>query len=298
MWRINRQKDTIQQYLGTYSYQPADGTSPLNNINYHKDGIYYSKSPDSGLIHKAITFEKFMEMEWYAVISSIPQHIKPHKHLASMKKAYHIFQEGNNFNLPDDSYDNLMSSTLPRSTTCHSVFYHQEFDTGVFNYKKPGKKKEIHTYVNVFKDFPDYQLFLDLEKEMPDYVFKIHGSQSRDGCISGIQKLADSMADARWIFHAKRGGDGYGFTIHQAMAVGRPLLVMRDYYNGHLAGQMVTDKNSLVIDGMIPKEIADKIRASEDRNAELSRNVYNTFTSYVDFDEDAKKIQFFLNNLI
>lgn len=298
-WKINRQRDTIQQYLGTYGYQPTDGTPSLNNTLWVKDGVYYSKDPNTGQIHKAITYETFMEMDFDVIIASIPAHIEPFKKLAAMKNAKFVLQMGNNWNVPYDKVPNLMASVAPKSVPCHSVFYHQEFDTNVFSYEQPTKTKEIHNYMNVLHNYPEaYEYFLALEKEMPDYTFKMYGSQNRDGCISGIHNLAHSMKKARWIFHMKPGGDGYGHCLFNTFAVGRPLLVNKRYYEGQLGGMMMDDTSSVIMDGLTPSDLAGIIRNKEENNEEMSLVSYKRFTDNVNWEKEAKLIQTFMETLV
>lgn len=299
-WKINRQPDTIKQYLSTYGYQPTDGTPSLNNTLWVKDGIYYSKDPNTGQVHKAIEFDTFMQMEWDVVIASIPQHVKHFKELARMKKAKFVFQEGNNFNLNPDQIPNLMASTMPRVINTHTVFYHQEFDETIFcPPKKRTTKKIVSSYMNVLHNYSEaHDLFIALEKAMPDYEFRMYGSQNRDGCITGVDNLAKSMQETRWGFHVKPGGDGYGHCIHNLYATGTPTIVVKGYYDGHLAGMLMNDKNNIIADGLSVKDLADIIRGSEERHEDMSKNVYNTYKSQVNFEEDSKKIQKFLEELV
>lgn len=298
-WRINRQEDTIQQYLGTYGYKPDDGTPVLNDVMWVKDKVYYSKDPNTNQIHKAIEYKTFLDMDFDVIIASIPKHIEPFKKLAELKNAKFILQVGNMWELPYSRIPNLMASVAPRQVPCHSVFYHQEFDTNVFSHTKSTKSKEIHNYMNVLHNYPEaLEYFLELEKLMPDYKFKMFGSQNRDGSITGIQDLADSMKKARWIFHFKQFGDGYGHVIHNAFAVGRPIITRKRDYEGKLAGVMIRDKNSIILDGMSPGELADKIRNSEDLNEEMSIESRRIFDEFVNFDKESKEIELFLKNLI
>jgi hypothetical protein len=300
LWKINRQEDTIAQYLATYGYQPSDGTPSLNNTKWVKDGIYYSEDPNTGQIHKAIEYKTFSEMDFDIIIASIPQHIEPFKKLAEMKGAKFLFQEGNNFNLDYSKIPNLMASTTPRNVPSHSIFYHQEFDTNIFHPVKKKLKKpyEIHNYMNVLKNYPEaYDYWHELKRCMPDYIFRMFGSQNDDGCVTGIGNLANSMRRARWIFHLKPGGDGYGHVLHNIFAVGRPLLVNKRHYEGQLGGQLMDDKACIIMDGLKPDQLAEIIRNREEHNEEISKLAYEHFRNTVDFDKEAKQIQKFLEEL-
>jgi len=323
-WKINRQEDTIQQYLGTVGYKPADGTPQLNDVMWVKDSVYYSRDPNTQQIHKAITYKTFLDMDFDVIIASIPTHIEPFKKLAKLKGAKFILQVGNEWNIPYDKIDNLMASVAKRQVPCHSVFYHQEFDTNAFSYgetkkaydvemKPSGKangtvklvKKErlpdnleIHTYMNALKNYPEaYDYFLELEKEMPDYTFKMYGGQNRDGSIQGAKNLAHSMKQARWIFHIKPGGDGYGHVLFNTYAVGRPIITNKRHYEGKLGGQMMDDKSTIIMDGLKPSELAVILRNREEINEQMSLESYKRFTDNVDFEKEAKEIQKFLEEL-
>lgn len=299
-WKINRQKDTIQQYLGTYGYQPTDGTPSLNQIMWVQDGVYYSRDPNTNQIHKAITYETFMNMKFDVVIASIPQHIEPFMELARMKEAKFIFQAGNEFAIDWNSLPNLMGSIMPRDTKSHTVFYHQEFDTNAFapNPKKTGRPI-IANFMNVLHNYPEARDWFDaLEREMPDYEFKMYGSQNRDGCISGVQNLADAINQAHWVFHVKPGGDGYGHLAFNFFACGKPLITVKRHYEGKLAGRLMNDKNCIIIDSMNPKTAAEAIRNNEERYSQMCVDSRKSFEDFVDFGKDAQMLQKFLNELV
>lgn len=263
-----------------------------------KDGIYYSRDPNTGQIHKAIEYKTFLDMDFDVIIASIPAHIEPFRKLAEIKGAKFILQVGNMWDLPYSRIPNLMASVAPIDVPCHSVFYHQEFDTSVFSYEEPNDSKEIHNYMNVLHNYPEaYNYFLELEQELPEYTFKMFGSQNRDGCITGIKNLADSMKKARWIFHFKPHGDGYGHCLFNTFAVGRPIITRKRDYEGQLGGQMMDDKSSIILDCLKPRELADIIRNNEEKNIDKSKESYRKFKENVNFEKEAKLIQKFLEEL-
>ncbi len=264
-----------------------------------KDGIYYSRDPNTDQIHKAIEYKTFMEMEFDVIIASIPQHIEPFKKLAKDKNAKFIFQVGNEFPFDYDSVPNLMASIMPRALKCHNVFYHQEFDTNVLKPLLGKKPKEIHNYMNVLHNYPRaYDYFIELEKAMQEYTFKMYGSQNRDGCISGVRNLAESMQRAKWIYHHKPGGDGYGHIAFNTLACGVPIITNKRDYEGKLFGSMIDDKSSVILDGMTPSELADYIRNKEENYDTMRQVCYSRFTENVDFNKEAIEIQKFLDNLV
>jgi hypothetical protein len=305
-WKINKKKDTIAQYLSTYGYQPSDGTPSLNNVKWVEDDVYYSKDPNTEQIHKAITFDKFMRMDFDCIIASLPIHVKYFKELAQIKKCKLVLQVGNEWDVnslqdnPDTRIKNLMASVMPRLYKVpHSVYYKQEFDTKIFHPSNSSKPKTVYNFMNVLRNYPTAnKLFLELERLMPEYEFKMFGSQNRDGCITGVDNLAAKMREASWIFHVKPGGDGYGYVIHNSYAVGRPRIINKGYYDGKLGGTMISSKNSLIIDNMVPEQIAEMIRNSEERLSDMSKDTIRVFDEHVDFKKDAKKLDKFFKNLL
>ena len=139
-WNVYNHPDTQKQFLMD-GYIPKDGTPPLNGISRIQDGIHYIKDTTHGGEQKAITLEQFKEMDIDIVIASIPAHIEPYKKLIHefKPKAKFVFQQGNMFtevlsNL--HTIPNLLSSTVefPVPSSCHAVFYHQEFPVDPFYY--------------------------------------------------------------------------------------------------------------------------------------------------------------------
>lgn len=299
-WKINRQEDTIQQYLATYGYQPDDGTPPLNQLRMVKDSIYYTVDPNTKQIHKAIEYKTFMEMDFDVIIASIPDHIEPFKKLAKEKNARFVFQAGNEF--PQEYWNtvpNFMGSIMPRNLPMHRVFYHQEFDTKVFKYHKPPKNKRIHNYMNCLKNYPmAYAYWKALQRELPEYEFYEYGSQNKDGTITGIDNLAKSMAQARWIFHVKPGGDGYGHVAFNTLAMGRPVITNKRDYEGKLFGTMLDGNNALLIDCLKPDQLAKMLKNREENNLDMGLLSYKRFTDHVDFKKEAVLINKFLKELV
>jgi hypothetical protein len=298
-WRVNRQNDTIQQYLGTFGYIPSDGTPPLNNVSYVQDGIYYSTDPNTGQVHKAIAFDKFTSMKFDYLLCSMPQHLEPFYKLQKnfQPEASVILQMGNNWAMDWYKISNLMASTMPFKLPkeVHSVFYHQEFDLNIFKPTQTKPKKIIANFMNVLHNYPEAsETFAALEKELPEYTFKMYGSQNRDGCVTGVQNIAQAMQEAMYIFHIKPGGDGYGHVVHNAFACGVPLITKKSFYEGHLAGQMMDDRACILTDGLSVKDLATIIRAREEQRDNMSQLAYQRFTDIVNFEKEAHTIDEFL----
>jgi hypothetical protein len=324
-WKVYDHPATQAQYLGIGSATP-DGTLPLNTVLEHislsrteaalqpLEGLYYCQDIDSGYYNKAITLTAFFQLPIDIVIATLPQHIEPFKKLCELhpNKPKFIYQIGNAWDVPDSSLvKNVMASAIVPHVPegVHFISYHQEFDLKQFNpfidiYGNPdywvGYSNYISSFVNVFQDFPDYQLFLAVEKLMTEYQFRSFGGQCRDGAAHGSNELGSRMKESQFIWHTKAGGDGYGHVLYNSAAVGRPLIIKTAYYKGKLGEELLRDgETCLAIDNLTVGEIVDKVRKYREPEAyrQLCENVYNNFCAKVQFDHEAEKLRVFLENL-
>lgn len=290
-WKIAEPYDnninTVTQFLVPNS-QPFDWSRPLNND-----------------VSKCITLDQFKQMDIDIVIASIPSHFVAYTDLINKYKpnAKLICHFGNNWLVDNYEKKNVMASIAPQPVPgeINTIFYHQEFDTKIFCYKEPTHSKKIKSFINVFQDFPDAQLFYDVEKAMPDYEFKIHGALGRNGVIDKTQLLADSIHDSQFIWHIKKDGDGFGHIIHNAFACGRPPIVKKAYYTGQLAEDLMVDGvTCITVDGLTTEQIVEKILVySEPSNyIKLCQNAYQKFKETVDYDKEEAEIRVFLDRLL
>lgn len=311
-WAIYDHPATQAQFLSMeQGYRPIDGSPALNIVGEVQNDVYYCQDIDSGKYNKAITLETFLKLDIDLIIATIPQHIEPFVRLAALhpKKPKVIYQIGNSWNLPTNTpIRNVMASArLPyKPDGFNIVEYHQEFDTGVFH---PGGVENlpnnIYSFVNCFNVdglfAADWSLFQQVEAKMTEWNFKCYGGQCRDGAAHGTQQLADKMREAKFIWHTKFAGDGYGHVLHNAAAVGRPLITRKAYYYDKLGGDLMIDgETAILIDGLNPDQIADKIRYYSDwfRYGVLCGNMREKFKNVVNFDGEFENIKHFLSKLL
>ncbi len=305
-WKVYDHPATQAQFLTKdQGFKPVDGTFPLNKIKKVEKDVYYCQDIDSGKFNKAIDLNTFKSLDIDIVIASLPQHIELYNDLIKKYKsnAKLIYQIGNAWNVEAGSpVKNVMASAIVDNIPkgINFISYHQEFDLDIFHYAEPYQSSNIYSFINIFQSFPDYPLFLELEKMMTGWSFKSFGGQCRDGAMHGTKALADKMREARFILHLKAGGDGYGHVIHNAFAVGRPPIVKKSYYNGKLAESLMIDGVTCIdIDNLSLGEIVNKINYYNEtsRYNSLCENAYKRFKEIVDFDKEEVAIKQFLNNL-
>lgn len=318
-WKVYDHPATQQQFLAVGGATP-DGTPKLNepvgNIAVSSEtGLWLCHDIEGNKYNKAITFKAFMDMNIDIVIASIPQHIEPFKKLCKEhpNKPKLIYQIGNAWTIEAGTAPNIMASALIHNVPekINFISYHQEFDLDIFYPSfsitpfppsTPGPK--IFSFVNCFDTMDhfreDWKLFRQVEQELPYWIFRSFGGQCRDGSCDGTEALANMMREARFIWHTKNGGDGYGHVIHNSAAVARPLIVKKQYYQQKMAEPLLIDgETCIAIDNLTSEQIKEKIvfYSQPDRYEAMVRNVYRNFQKVVDFDSEFKNLQLFLDNL-
>jgi len=298
-WKIYEHPATVAQYLDVGGATP-DGTQPLNNAKSHTDGLYHCFDIDSNQTNKAITFDLFMEMPIDIVIASIPQHIEPFKRLCQLhpNKPKLIYQVGNAWDYSDGVMNVMASAKINVDAGMNHIEYHQEFEIPVIIKQDDGL---IKSFVNCFSIDGifggDWQLFKRCE-ELSTNEFKCYGGQGRDGAIHGAGNVAIEMANSRYIWHTKAGGDGYGHVLHMAYALGCVPIIKKQYYAGKLAEILIDDTTSIIIDNLSAHQIVERLEdISEETRKQMSANAQDRFKQIVDFDREEKELRLFLARL-
>jgi hypothetical protein len=308
-WNVYPHIDTAKQYL-QMQFAPIDGTIPLNEPtrrSVEQRGLFSIEDQQNSTTHKAITLSHFMDNKFDILIASIPQHIEPFKKLIRLwqPQAKLIYQVGNQWNVDSNIVKNVMASAnIVIPTGINGVIYHQEFDLKTFYYDLPNMaSKKIYSFINCLNTSDlykkDWELFLALEKLMPEWEFKSFGGQCRDGSIYDSKGLADKMREATFIFHCKTNGDGYGHVIHNAAAVGRPLITRKVDYIGKMASPLIHNLDTAItIDNLNPDGISERIRHYHEHSLlNMSEQIRHEFEINVDFIMEERKIRKFLENL-
>jgi|GEM_PF-1038186 len=331
-WKVFDHPATIQQFLGIGGSTP-DGSAGLNDIAFSQithpnpkfpnkliiNGLHHCKDIENGKTNKAITLDAFMDLNIDIIIASIPQHIDPFRKLANQhpNKPKLLYQIGNSWNISNEDaqlVDGILSSAkLNQTVPVPHIEYHQEFDLNVFQPIEVVEESgddikdplNIFSFVNCFNidnlfGF-DWAIFQEIEKLMPEWTMRSFGGQCRDGAAHGSEELATYMRGAKFIWHTKAGGDGYGHVLHNSAAVGRPLIIRKQYYQGKMGEALIKDgETAIVIDGLSPQQIVDKILyySEPERYRTMCQNVRDNFKRVVDFDKEFLDIKQFLENIV
>lgn len=306
-WKVYDHPATVLQYLTlAQGYRPEDGTPPLNDfvkdIRKPEPDVYYCADPESESYNKAITLEKFKSMKFDIIIASIPAHIDPFLELVRLyqPQAKLILQVGNNWLWEEMPVDNVMASTYPKAhrPNQHVIFYHQEFDLGTFYPSPIPCENRISSFVNLLPQYGGEE-FDALEQLLPNFLFRSYGAGCRDGIKNGIKEVAEGMHRSDWVFHVKRGGDGFGHVIHNAFACGRPVITRKSDYKNCLAGELMTHMETCIdLDQVSYGEAAAIIESGGCELAKiLGENAYKRFIEVVNFEKEAEDIKQWLKNL-
>lgn len=306
-WKIaepyNNAQATVKQYLQINS-QPNDGSSPLNELStVPQDGIHHIYDFAHDYYQKAITLEQFKQMDFDVVIASIPAHVLAYKDLITDtgSKAKLVYQLGNigwHDSVPWSLVDNVLASVAPFPVKegKNAVFYRQEFDTNIFKPSNTAPEQLITSFVNLL---PDPDRFRHIENALHPIRFESYGITCRDGIYHSTNDIANKMQRSLFGYHFKPYGDGYGHIIHNWFAVGRPILVGLDDYKDKLAGELLEDMVTCIdISHRTPDEVAKLVRRVIDNDYDrMCTAVKNRFKMRVDFEEDAKRVRSFIENI-
>jgi hypothetical protein len=193
------------------------------------------------------------------------------------------------------------------------VMYHQEFDLDVFHHAwPPANRREVASWVNCFCEGPSYPDFLTFARAHADeFDFRVYGSYGRDtgkedefagGDISPVPDVAETMRRARVGWHSKHWSDGFGHTIHNWFAIGRPVMMFSDYYADKIAGLLFEEGvTSFAIENRTFDETAAilrRLRDDDDYHQRISENAAARFRAIVDFGAEADAIKAMLEDVL
>ena len=285
---------TINQYLGIQGEPDSKG-------------IYHYWDTEYDYFQNAITYDKFMSLPIDIVIASVPEHIQSFGVLCENHPNHPklIYQVGNHWTIEEGKADNMLASAIIQNVPPETniVTYHQEFDLNTFRFEEPQPNRKIYSFINCYATaehyINDWMAFCDLEGMMPGWEFRSFGGSCRDGAISGSQHLANKMREANFIYHVKVYGDGYGHILHNAFAVGRPLITRIADYKGRLAEPLLEDGETCFdVDKYTTEELADKItNIYPELYQYMCQEMKRRFEKYVNFDKEEKDIRLMLDKL-
>lgn len=263
-----------------------------------EDGIFYVRNDvHVGQKYKGITLEAFKNTKFDIMVATLPEHIVPYQNLISkyQPRAKLIFQMGNPWK-EFPAVANVLNSTSVEVNNCHHLNYNQEF-------KYNGIKKTYcgQTIYSLTHNLLERDVFLELEKEMSDWTFRMHGFNNRDGFLGPELNLINDAFGQQFSFlwHVRKEGEGFGYCAHRAMAYGRPIIINSEYVRtSKFYRYMKHRENCIDICGLSIDEIKLEILSANKNYDYMSENMATTFKNNINYDEEFIKISKFINNLI
>lgn len=102
--------------------------------------------------------------------------------------------------------------------------------------------------------------------------------------------ISNLMKNSHAIWHVKKS-EGYGFVIHQAAAMGRPIICRKENFQGKAAGRLIDDSTAFFVDGTDnDRKVFERIFEPETLN-EVSNKFHKRFKMMVNYEEDAESIK-------
>lgn len=251
-----------------------------------------------GRVFKMLTLEQAIAMTDinYILTSVTDNHHSFRPFVKANKKLKHIIQMGNNEH--HVNWDHHMvalvgtEAEIPKFVSY--VRYSPEFDTeNLFKFTPVPVDGPISSFLLVWHLQRTETLgMFNYVRENVDREFKMFGEEGVP--LDTEPLMAKNMQEAAAFWHTKPVGDGYGFVIHQAAAIGRPIIGNRKYYLNCRAKFLWDPDSTLDIDSMKPETVAKAVEgllADPERMIRMGERANEVFRAHVNFDEDAENIK-------
>jgi hypothetical protein len=225
-----------QQYLNTDRWTDVVGGTYVTRDGSHPDRLLYG-----------VTLERARRMKWAYIMATVQDNQTGFYQFANEMGAQYLLQVGNTGQYVDWSLEPfaLVSSEVP--TAGKHVLMHQPFDhTGVFRYRPPEPSDRIASFVNNMPFIQCWPVLEQYRAALPDFQWAVHGIAGEDGILQPVSAIADAMAASAFVWHDKAHGDGFGHVIHNAAAVGRPLIGHASHYWGMVPHHLWRDGETCI----------------------------------------------------
>jgi hypothetical protein len=287
-----------KQYLDLWS---SDGPTRRDGIWRREDATHPGRTLDM------VTLDVARDMKWDVVISSVPDNDPGLLRFAKEVGATWGVHVGNEaqYSAFGSAAFALCSARMPYQLPCPSVEYRQPFDTEGIFYPEwpPAEQKSVASFIQCFAENKTaYAEFLAHARHIPDMDWKVYGAYGGHpedefacGNLEPVTAVAEAMRRTRIVWHSKEWSDGFGHIIHNAFAVGRPVVGRARYYQNKLAGDLwVEGVTSFDIDRRSDDEIAAllrRLRDDDDFHREVSEAGAARFREVVDWDTEAEAVR-------
>lgn len=292
---------TISQYLS------FDGKVNLGN-GIWTDTFYHSKYLNRSH-HRCIEYQAAKDIKWDIVVSTLFEHFSVMEKFIKnyCPSAKHILQLGNVVHVLPPNVKNILNSTSVclHNNTINHVYYCQEFSLN----DKEWSSADSKSVVSMLHFNPEHNSrvdtaknFYEIEKSLPSWTFREYGAGNRDGNLHSYDSQWNTMKNAGYGWHVKVHGDGYGYSLHRFLAMGRPVILnYSSVYNSHklnVLGVFEKDKTIIDFDTETKDSLCQKLVAYSDNWEENSQYVHQRFHTAINFDNEFLKVKRFIEDLL
>ncbi len=246
---------------------------------------------------RLLTVEQANDLQPSIVLASVAAHRQSFSALALKWGARFVYQVGNARQPVDVPRGTviLASSRIvrpPRHLTM--VQYHQEFDLATFAYSEPTHPNRVTSFMLRMDTASGPWQWLE-DAEGIEWCAVGGKDERAETYVAPMSNVAAMMRDTGWVWHDKVIGDGYGHVLHNAAAMGRPLIGHASHYTGKLGEPYWRDLVTCIdLDRHAPDVALRLIKAiGKDREwfTDMGRAIHEEFTRRVDFTQEAANIR-------
>lgn len=205
-------------------------------------------------------------------------------------------------NVNESLYPNLLSAAKQpyEAFKGHKVLAKEEWDINLSQYVAPTNFNNIYSFQNNLEAFEDtWEVWVRLKHELRDFKFKSYGNENDDGKIYPKREYYQKMSESTFGFQSKGPYEGYGFTIHNSIYLGRPVIIRFKDYQGKMAEPLLKEGVSYL--EMDDPNLAYKIKfySEPERFRKMSQECREMWHNIPSFDEEFnERIKPFFENLI
>lgn len=281
-WRFTHEKWGAADYLLDPSARPVGRWSAAPVAEYPEHP------------RKLLTLAEADALRPDIVLASVAAHDHTFRKLADRYGARYVYQMGNAKQPPSRLADLILASVrTPRRA--RTIPYHQEFDRRLFDYAAPTptNRPRVSSFMLRLETAScDYRWLAD----SPTVSWHGYGGVDPRAStyLSPMSSIAAAMREADFIWHDKRIGDGYGHVLHNAAALGRPLIGHASHYRAKLGEPYWKNLETAIDLDVVPPRVAlklvERIVADPAWLTEMGLEIRDVFEREVRFDEEAQEI--------
>lgn len=243
-----------------------------------------------------LTLEAARDIKPDIIIATVPGNVLGFREFADEVGAKLVQQVGNNEHyVPWNDVDIVMDSTMhnpPPSFGGKYLRYNQEIDPRFFDIQ-PAPDGPVSSFLNVWhRDQGGLEFFDRVARHFPGR-FRLYGENGDN--LKGDDEVIPAMAESSIVWHTKKIGDGWGHTLHAAMAARKPVISVNSFYNNMRGALMLRDNPGVLdIGGKDIDDVVASIRQmleSPDLIRQMGEFNRARFDAVIDYEVDAQVVR-------